>query len=38
MNIFIIEFSDQAKEDILFFQKTGNKPILQKIKNLIIAI
>jgi toxin YoeB len=34
----IVEFSDQAKEDILFFQKTGNKAILQKIKNLIIAI
>lgn len=35
---FIIEFSDQAKNDVLFFQKTGNKVILQKIKNLIIDI
>jgi toxin YoeB len=38
MSSFIIEFSDEAKKDILFFQKTGNKAILQKIKNLIIAI
>ena len=35
---FDVEFSDQAKEDVLFFQKTGNKAILQKIKTLIIAI
>jgi toxin YoeB len=35
---FIIEFSDEAKKDIAFFQKTGNKAILQKIKALIISI
>jgi toxin YoeB len=33
-----IELSPQAKEDILFWNKTGNKAILKKIENLIEAI
>ena len=36
--IFSIEFSDDAKEDILFFQKAGDKTILTKIKMLILTI
>jgi toxin YoeB len=36
--IFSIEFSDDAKEDILFFQKAGDKSILTKIKILILTI
>ena len=36
--IFSIEFSDDAKEDILFFQKVGDKSILTKIKMLILTI
>jgi toxin YoeB len=36
--IFSIEFSDDAKEDILFFQKAGDKSILTKIKMLILTI
>lgn len=35
---FIIEFTDEAKKDVLFFQKTGNKIILQKITALLIVI
>ncbi len=35
---FIIEFSDEAKKDIVFFQKSGDKAILQKIKKLIVSI
>ena len=35
---FYIEFSDDAKEDILFFQKAGDKSILTKIKMLILTI
>ena len=35
---FFIEFSDEAKKDILFFQKAGDKSILLKIKSLILNI
>lgn len=35
---FYIEFSDEAKKDILFFQKAGDKSILIKIKSLILNI
>jgi hypothetical protein len=35
---FSIEFSDDAKADILFFQKAGDKSILIKIKMLILTI
>lgn len=35
---YIIEFSDEAKMDIIYFQKTGNKPIVSKIKKLIVSI
>lgn len=35
---FFVDFSNQAKEDVLYFQKSGNKVILQKIKHLIIDI
>ncbi len=35
---FYIEFSDEAKKDILFFQKAGDKSILLKIKSLILNI
>ena len=35
---FFIEFSDEAKKDILFFQKAGDKSILIKIKSLILNI
>ena len=35
---FYIEFSDDAKADILFFQKAGDKSILTKIKMLILTI
>jgi toxin YoeB len=35
---FLIEFTDEAKNDVLFFQKTGNKIILQKIKAILIVI
>jgi toxin YoeB len=35
---FYIEFSDDAKEDIVFFQKAGDKSILTKIKMLILTI
>jgi len=35
---FFIEFSDEAKKDISFFQKSGDKSILNKIKSLIINI
>jgi hypothetical protein len=33
---FIIEFSDEAKKDIAFFQKAGDKASLKKIKKLIV--
>jgi toxin YoeB len=35
---FFIEFSDEAKKDILFFQKAGDKSILLKIKSLVLNI
>ena len=35
---FFIEFSDEAKKDILFFKKAGDKSILLKIKSLILNI
>lgn len=33
-----IELSPQAKDDILFWNKTGNKSILKKIEKLVDAI
>lgn len=33
-----IELSPHAKEDILFWNKTGNKAILKKIEKLVDAI
>ena len=33
-----VEVKPEAKEDLLFWQKTGNKAILKKIEQLTMAI
>ena len=33
-----VEVTPEAKEDLLFWQKTGNKAILKKIEQLTMAI